>query len=175
MGNDTLSLKNKENKDNQSIGVDKTVHTGGATVTVASKLPMPLVLQLHSPVEQMQVHAGGVHKFIQFEVRRGAPTYTVVGNSIPHNSAPKQMIANGFGITPGIPKAFWEEWLEQHKDLQYVKEGMIFAHEELISVHSMAREREKIVTGLERIDRYNPQSRQEQSKFKIVEATPESA
>jgi len=157
MGNETQALKKS---DNATVGADRSEKTGGATVTVASKLPMPLVLQLHDFVERQEVHAGGLHKFKQAEIRRGAPTYKIVGNAFPHNAAPAQMISNNFGITPGIPKAFWDEWLEQHKDMDAVRNGMIFAHSETASVQSMTREKEGIITGFERIDRDHPERHQ---------------
>ncbi len=132
---------------------DHNGSTGSETVTVASKLPMDFVLQLHDKVTRHEpVIGGGMREFAVYQQRFGAPTYIINGNSWAQNKGPHQQIQSGFAITHGIPKAFWEEWLDQQGNSDIVRNGMIFAHSDLASVTAHAKENENEKSGLERLD-----------------------
>lgn len=131
----------------------KIEETGGPTVTVASKLPMGLILQLHNKGTRMvPVLGGGLHEETFWTKRNGAKTFVVQGCSFPHNKGPASQIAGGYAITHGIPKAFWDEWLDQQRESDIVKNGMIFAHSETASTISQANEMENEKSGMERLD-----------------------
>lgn len=141
---------------NEAQSTKKSESTGGATVTVASKLPMDFILQLHDKVKKFEpVMGGGTREYHIYQKRFGAPTYVINGVSYPQNKGPHQQLACGYAITHGIPKAFWEEWLDQQKDHEAVKNGMIFAHAEANSTLAEAREKENVRSGMERLDPHN--------------------
>jgi hypothetical protein len=156
MAGDTLSIK----KHNDS--------PSNATVTVASKMPFDFVLKLYDFVERAEpVLGGGMRNFKQAQERRTAKTFIAQGNSWPQNKGPHQQLMGGFAITHGIPKAFWDEWLEQNKEADYVLNGMIFAHGEMASTMAEAREKETEKSGLERLDPNNlPKGLQTSDHFK---------
>jgi len=126
--------------------------TGGATVSVASKLPMPYVLRLTKKVERVIQAHGGTHREIISLPAPELGEYIVDGCSFAQNKGPHQQLAGGFAITHGIPKAFWEKWLEQYAQMDSVKNGFIFAYSEAASTVSRAREMEDVKSGFERID-----------------------
>ena len=124
-----------------------------ATVAVASKMPFDFTLKLYDFVEKAEpVMGGGVRRYKAAVPRASAQTFLVQGNSWPQNKGPHQQIVAGFAITHGVPKEFWEEWLEQNADADYVKNGLLFAHQEVASTLAEAREKEDEKTNLERLD-----------------------
>jgi hypothetical protein len=124
-----------------------------ATVTVASKAPFDIILKLYDFTERSEpVLGGGFRAFKQSQERLGAGPFIVQGNSWPQNKGPHQQIVGGYAITHGIPKAFWDEWLEQNKLSDYVKNNMIFAHTEAASVTSKATDQTEVKSNLERLD-----------------------
>ncbi|PVX61242.1 hypothetical protein [Paraburkholderia unamae] len=139
-----------------------------ATVTVASKSPFDITLKLYDLVEQNEpVLGGGFRTFKQFRERVGAPTFMIQGNSWPQNKGPHQQIVGGYAITHGIPKAFWDEWLEQNENADYVKNKMIFAHTEAASVTSKAADQAEIRSNMERLDPSNlPRGLQESTDMR---------
>ena len=127
--------------------------TGGATVSVASKLPMPFVLQLHDKVKMHEpVMGGGQREVIAYQKRFGAPTFTIEGNSFAQNKGPHQQLVGGYAITHGIPKDFWDEWVSQQGESDIVKNEMIFAHEQANSTTSNATDLQNLKSGMERLD-----------------------
>ena len=127
--------------------------TGSETVTIASKLPMDLIMQLHDFQDEHEpVVGGGVRNFKIARPRHGAKRFLLLGNSWAQNKGPHQRIESGCALTPDIPKDFWEEWLDQNKDGDFIKNGMIFASAEHRSVVAQAKEMESVKSGLERLD-----------------------
>jgi hypothetical protein len=144
MAGDTIAIK----KHNES--------PSNATVTVASKFPMDFTLRIFDFVKRYEpVMGGGTREVKIAERRRGSKEFIVQGNSWAQNRGPHQQLHSGYAITSGIPKAFWDEWLEQNKEADYVVNGMLFAHAETASTMSEAREKEKEKSGLERLDPKN--------------------
>jgi len=137
--------------------------SSASMVVVACKIPNGLVLQLQTKVDRWEDGLGGPAKktYNTFGGRR----YVVRGPAYPVGTLPKNfskfrptpMIEGGYAITRGIPKDFWEQWLEQNKMAAYVQapdgaeHGMIFAYDDLDSVVSAAREQEELLSGLEPI------------------------
>jgi hypothetical protein len=64
---------------------------------------------------------------------------------------PRYPVIGGYALTPGVPRAFWEQWLEQNKDADYVKNKLIWAHHERKSVESWARDHKDVKCALEPI------------------------
>jgi hypothetical protein len=124
-----------------------------ATVSVASKLPMDLTLKLFNFVTKNELVMGGGSREVKVaELARGAKHFVVQGNSWAQNKGAHQQIVGGYAITHGIPREFWERWLEQNKESDIVVNGMLFAHGESASTIAEAKEKEDQKSGLERLD-----------------------
>src|ERR1700752_4012000 len=102
-----------------------------ATVSVASKLPMDLTLRLFRWVKRNELVMGGGSREVRIaEEVPGSKRFIVQGNSWAQNKGAHQQIVGGYAITHGIPKDFWEQWLEQNKDSDMIVNHMLFAHQE---------------------------------------------
>lgn len=123
-----------------------------ATVVVASKLPFDIILRLFDFQKKSDPVMGGGMREYRIAVPRNVQTFIVQGNSFPQNQGAHQEIHAGFAITRDIPKAFWDEWLEQNKEADYVRNNMIFAHGHTSSLKSQAKEMENEKSNLERLD-----------------------
>lgn len=150
--------KPKSNQPKPATPAAPAVHTPSKAkfVTVASKLPMSIEIQLCKPttarqsgqfgsvVEEVHVKHGAIH------VIRGV-SYPE-GNKLP-KGFPKRpnMIDDekgGYALTPGVPADFWAAWLEQNKDTDMVKNGMIKAQPDLESLAADAAEHANADSGL---------------------------
>lgn len=109
------------------------------TVTVASKLPFPLYLQVaSSPGVRIEVKGN--------TLPRGADLVGFQGKPIEF----------GYALTPGVDAKFWFEWLEEHKDMELVKDHFVFAHTNMQNAKAEARDYETLVTNLDPIDPSSP-------------------
>jgi len=127
-----------------------------ATVTVASKMPFDFTLKLYDFVERAEpVLGGGMRNVKVAQERRNTKSFIVQGNSFPQNKGAHQQIVSGFAFTHGIPKAFWDEWLEQNKDADYIVNSMLFAHADSASTAAEAKEKEKLPSNVDRLDPNN--------------------
>src|SRR5580765_4797262 len=103
------------------------------TVTVACKLPNGLHLEL-----------------------KGRPRVTVRGNAVlvapPPGTFNMPELAATYALTSGVDAEFWDAWLEQNREMDFVKRGFIFAHEKQVNSVAHAKEMEAEKTGLEPID-----------------------
>lgn len=109
---------------------------GQRTVTVASKLPMSLDLQL---CEEREARVTGQFGSITEKhfVKVGR-VYTIRGTSYPVGQAPKGFprrpdMSNGdeesgYALTFGVPADFMEAWIEQNKDTPLVQNEIIKVH-----------------------------------------------
>lgn len=131
------------------------------TVYVACKLPNGIVLQCDEMVEHREPVMGGGFKEVKV-ARRTGETYRIAGNALDVEKIKageiNHLVIGGFAITPGIPKEFWDRWYEQHKHMDIVKGGHIYAHTQDASVRDYARDGQKLRSGLEPIDAENPQA-----------------
>lgn len=128
-------------------------------VTVACKMPNGLVLQLEQKVEIREpLPSGGVREVTQW--RRTPDVIEVKGNAVNFESLRRGMqmpaIEGGFGLTHGVPKAFWDQWLEAHKDDDIVRRGLIFAVKTEQEARKEAATRSDIKSGLEPINPDDP-------------------
>lgn len=105
------------------------------TVSVGCKLPAGLILEMGIGTDQHQkvtvIGSNGRHKG--------------------HGNLPGCMQANGYGITFGVPKDFMDAWMEKHKSLDAVRNGLIFALPQKDAV-DMAKAFEQQKSGFEQID-----------------------
>jgi hypothetical protein len=99
------------------------------TVTVACKLPTGLIATICEPATIMDAPqgktaiAGAVKQEILF-AGPGPQRRLESGGSV---LGEHPLVVGGFGLTPNVPKAFWDEWVEQNKSYGPLKSGFIFA------------------------------------------------
>lgn len=103
------------------------------TCIVGCKLPHGYKLELFSDPKK----TGGVTQVLE--------SFTVKGN----NAA---RIVGGYGITAGVPREFFTEWLRRNAKLPAVVNGAIFMHVDVESAEARAKEGREIRTGIEPID-----------------------
>ena len=121
------------------------------TVTVGCKIPSGLHLRLYTMVEKDIFVNGTVYKTKEAvpDDRRykinGCARY--VGADSPHD------IRHGVGLTHGVDKDFFEEWLKRNASMEVVRDKLIFAHEKPVEVEAQAKDRKSLKTGLEPLER----------------------
>jgi hypothetical protein len=124
--------------------------TGTATVTVACKIPQGFILKLFEKKEITEVTLGGSRTVKQF-----FPTgdeFRLNGSAHAQNEGPRCHTVGGFAITDGVPKDFWNQWLDQNRTLPAVQNGMIIAFDSAGKTVGAAKEGRTIKTGLERLN-----------------------
>lgn len=133
--------------------------TTGDTVVVACKQPNGLILRVFDWVEYEEPNSGGkTKKIARQSVEAGE--YEIHGNAIDMAALQRgevnHRIVGGYGITHGIPKDFWDRWLEENKDSRIVKNGLVLAWPTEQGAVDESRNREKLRSGLEPIDPDRP-------------------
>jgi len=112
--------------------------TSSTTIAVGCKLP------------------NGMHLDIR---KLGEPTkrVTLKGiNSLSQGLIIRPAVRGGFAITEGVPKEFFERWMELNANHPAVKNELIFAHEQAASVRAMGEERDQLQHGFEPVDPNKP-------------------
>lgn len=131
--------------------VSKPSRTGD-TVTVGCKLPNGLVLQLQTrQMVRYPVMGGGFHEEEQMRPDPNLPSHTLFGNRVPFGAQPKCLVVGGFAMTPGIPADFMDRWMDQNKNLDVVKSGLIIVHSTTDRARGEATEKKNLRSGLEAI------------------------
>lgn len=108
-------------------------------------------------MEEYQVpHPNGSFAVARRAVRNG-PEYKLNGfavdlGKLTAGNLPEHLIIGGYGLTPGVPRDFWEKWLEDNRDSALVKNHLIFAQPNEASARDAARERAGLRSGLEPMD-----------------------
>jgi hypothetical protein len=123
----------------------------GATVTVASKLPMRLELQCSVKRMTQQKHLGQMWKEEIFY--KSGPMQVIWGTAHPNGQLPAgmpprpRMIA-GYALTDGVDKELWDAWAKENADSALIKNRLVFAFEKLDSVQGRCREFDDVNSGL---------------------------
>lgn len=123
--------------------------SAGAHVTIYCKLPTGMFLQAYRMVEQrVQVMGGGVREEHIAEPV-GLPV-KINGNRTGRLGDPaRHAVIGDFGVTHGVSKDLWDQWLDANKDQPYVVNGLIFASEKGRDGEDEAHDRRDTFTGLE--------------------------
>lgn len=121
----------------------------GAKVTVACKLAMGIVMQLYEMRDTMENVSGGNSRVVKIAHPVGKAV-TVRGNSTAFGI--QKPLIGGYALTPNVDKDFFDQWLRQNKDADYVKNGMVFAHGSRDHIEGMAEDRKDVKSGLEPLD-----------------------
>lgn len=130
----------------------------GEKVTVASKMPMALILKLYR-METVTRRRDGTSWDETVAVEDGGAFAIIAGTSYPNGPPPEgvelpdrpQTIA-GYALTHNVSKDKWDRWLEANKDTKMVKNHLIFAYPSLDGVRGEAREHKKAQSGLQAIN-----------------------
>lgn len=137
------------------------VHTESKSkfVSVASKLPMHLELQLCKPHEQ-RVSGQHGHYSETIQVKHGE-VYTIQGTAYPSGQTPKGFYGRGqriedegggYTITPNIPGDFMREWMRQNESTDMVKNGLIKIADNPEDMQANARDHATQDSGLGPLD-----------------------
>jgi len=135
------------------------------TVTVACKTATGFLLRLQREQVVTTNHGTTQSKEVLNVpiIGEGAETYIVKGFSRPAAKVAMAAIVGagealdggtlgGYALTPGIPKAFWEKWLAQNKDLDAVKKRFLFAADKIDPIEGEAKDRLTENSGLEPVN-----------------------
>ena len=124
------------------------------TVIVACKVPNGLRLQLQKETKVREPRRDGSgYEVAIYMTPTGAPIF-VNGPAYPVGTLPKGFpkmpeIEGGYALTFGIPREFWDTWVEQNKQASYVTTNMIFACASKEDAAAKGREFEKLLSGME--------------------------
>ena len=125
-------------------------HRHSNTVWIACKLPKGLILQCCVERKMDRPVFGGAVKEVSVFMRDGEQV-RLKGYAVPFGKVPNYPIIGDFGLTE-VKRSFWETWLEQNKNLDVVKQGLIYVHGERASVEAYALEHEALRCGLEPLE-----------------------
>ena len=105
-----------------------------ATVQIACKLPLGLLLEIIEPgLRDFPLPPGKV-------VRLKGANSQLTDKTVP--------IIGAFGITE-VDEEFWNAWYARNKDLKFVREGMVFMQKNVSGARDQAKEHAQILTGME--------------------------
>lgn len=107
------------------------------TVTVACKIPNGLILRLFEMVDTTEVMPNG-HRTIKKAQPKGEPVR--INGYSREFMAPRAGLASGFALTRNVDADYWEEWLNQNRDADYVRNGLIFAQVQTADTKAKAKE-----------------------------------
>ena len=156
---DNNGIKRERSKSESRVmgtsGADNDLRTtttaSSDTVIVGCKIPNGLILQLSHMERSSEPVMGGGHRDVKLG-RKVGPKYVIKGPAFQVGVMPRYLIAGGYALTSGIPKDFWEEWLEQNKEADYVKNDLVIAHQSMEDLERHCLDNEHLKTGLEPMD-----------------------
>lgn len=129
-------------------GAETSAPISRETVTVASRLPFPLILRTFDMVTKWD--DGGKR---EIKVARQRPeTFTINGLGAPPKTRREDQaqIIGGYAITNNVPADIWRAWFEDNKNSDFIVNKLIFANEKSASVESIAKNNARAArSGLE--------------------------
>jgi hypothetical protein len=131
--------------------------TGTATVAVALKLPMGLILRYQKQEKSTEATPNG-HRSVDYFVPTGEP-FVLKGSAAIEALVVQGFLPDtgGFSVTPGCPKDLWDQWFESNKDGALVTNDLIRSFPDEPAALAWARTRGLVRSGLERIDPERPE------------------
>lgn len=127
---------------------------GPATVTVYLKYPSGINLRMHDFHNESELMMGGMSRDVRV-ARFNGRSFVLNGTAAPFGQARRdangefvRMVA-GYAITEGVPKDMWDQWLEQNKDHNLVRNKLIYAHEKTGEGDAWAKDHKTTLSGLE--------------------------
>jgi len=116
-------------------------------VTVACKMPNGMILRIFEAVNDTELVMGGGSRKVVRHVPVGKPVL-VHGSAHKKGDTPDYRIVAGYALTEGVPADFWETWLAQNVQAEYVTSHVIFAYEKADDVVAASKDHESVVSGL---------------------------
>lgn len=124
-----------------------------ATVTVALKHPIGIICRLHQMVEvEERLPGGGTQKVMMARVTGQSFKLNGYLRRPQGNEPAPPALPGSFALTHGVDKDLFEVWLAQNKDLDLVRNGLVFASEKPNYTLDESREKKALKCGLEPID-----------------------
>ena len=125
------------------------------TLTVASKMQLPLALQLqHKTQREVEMYGGGTKTVdVYFKDEK---VVVLAGCAIDRGKPSEVHLAGGFALTHNVDADFWNEWVAQNKLFPPYAKGLIFAMEKPGATENEAKTRVKVKSGFEPVDPDNP-------------------
>lgn len=117
-------------------------------VTVGCKLPNGLKMRTFRFIEIPEPVQGGGMRFVK-QAQATGEEVKLAGFAVPFGKRPKFDIIGDFALTKNVDAKFFRTWLEQNKDLDLVKNGLIFCHKDHHSAQDHAEEHAELMSGLE--------------------------
>lgn len=149
----------------------------GEVVTVACKLPNGLQLRLFEMAMTNEAAPGG-HREVKM-ARLVSDIVRINGTATPYGQSPSWPVVGGFALTEGVSKDFMEQWMEQNKDSDLVRNNLIHYHTKLGHVQGEAREKKALLSGLQPLvpdtDKRIPKSKNKNIKLETADEQPTSA
>jgi len=110
------------------------------TVTVACKLPHGMHLET--------INAAGLVEQ-RVTIKGARLKTTAAGREIIKGHETTDDYGKGYGITPNVPKPFWDKWVAQNPTYPPFAKGFIFAQDDVDDARAQAREMSELKTGFE--------------------------
>lgn len=126
--------------------------SAGDKVVVACKMPHGLSICMFRQVEETELVMGGGSRNIKRAERVGE-YIKINGNATRQGEAPKHQVVAGYGITEGVDRDTWENWLSFNSDFAAVRNGLIKALPSVAQISDYAKAHREVRSGLERLDR----------------------
>src|ERR1700681_1935653 len=124
----------------------------GGKVTVCSKLPFALELQLSEPTKVKMRYKQ--ESWDEQVFAKTGPIVVIQGNNYPIGAPPegavwpdRPQIVGGYALTFGVDADFFEAWLEQNKTPDMVRNKMVFAQEKVEDAKAEAIENKSRDSG----------------------------
>lgn len=118
--------------------------TTGDRVTVGNKLPFGLLIQLERRIETVDADGRTVKKYVPD------------GERVLLNGANSSGVIGGYGLTENVNAELFDRWMKQDPTFAPLAQGLVFVQSTTQRAASEAKDRAKLLTGLEPIDPDNP-------------------
>jgi hypothetical protein len=122
--------------------------SAGGKVTVYCRLPTGLDIRGFRMVKQHELVMGGGTREFMIAEPVGLPVH-LNGNAFFKGEPQTHRVICGYGVTEGVDKDLWDNWLEANRDQPYVANKLVFAAERKDIGEDEAEENRDRLSGLE--------------------------
>jgi hypothetical protein len=139
-----------------------------AEVLIGCKLPNGIILELMplppTVVKDQQLYPAPAGKRVEL---KGA-------NSLRTHRRQVSMAVHPYAVTR-VDKAFWDEWFERNKELEFIRKGLVFVAQTERDFNAIAKENAAKTTGMEALNpEKDPRLPRSPVPGQTVEADPEA-
>lgn len=119
------------------------------TLTVGCKVPNGLILQNHILEDAFEMVFGGGQRPTKKGRPVGNPIHITGASRAPGSDPDAKRVIGGFALTYNVPRDDFEMWMRDNAELDIVKKGLIFAHENADRAADQAKDQKSFRSGLE--------------------------